>query len=149
LLIAGEVKDKVKLSDSEKKDDKKKTDEDTDPPAKGVPEYWLTIFKNVDMLQEMVQEHDEPVLAKLADVKVTFSDGSTQPMGFKLHFYFDSNEYFTNSELTKEYEMKCVPTEADPFSFDGPEIYRCKGCFSWNTFHLVLFGQLAVRKIFV
>ena len=131
--LAGEVKDKIKLSDGEKKDEEKKTDEDTDPPAKGVPEFWLTIFKNVDMLQEMVQEHDEPVLAKLADVKVTFSDGSTQPIGFKLHFYFEPNEYFTNNELTKEYEMKCVPTEADPFSFDGPEIYRCKGCpIAWK-----------------
>ena len=29
------------------------------------------------MLQEMVQEHDEPVLAALTDVKVTFSDGSS------------------------------------------------------------------------
>ena len=44
----------------------------------GIPEFWLTIFKNVDMLQEMVQEHDEPVLAALTDVKVTFSDGSNQ-----------------------------------------------------------------------
>ena len=43
----------------------------------GIPEFWLTIFKNVDMLQEMVQEHDEPVLAALTDVKVTFSDGSS------------------------------------------------------------------------
>ena len=24
--------------------------------------------------------------------------------------------------------MKCAPPEGDPFSFDGPEIYRCKGC---------------------
>ena len=44
----------------------------------GIPEFWLTIFKNVDMLQEMVQEHDEPVLAALTDVKVTFSDGSSE-----------------------------------------------------------------------
>ena len=42
----------------------------------GIPEFWLTIFKNVDMLQEMVQEHDEPALTTLQDVKVTFSDGS-------------------------------------------------------------------------
>ena len=81
------------------------------------------------MLQEMVQEHDEPVLAALTDVKVTFSDGSSEanPMGFKLHFYFEPNDYFNNRELTKEYEMKCAPPEGDPFSFDGPEIYRCKG----------------------
>merc|ERR1719266_2829805 len=24
--------------------------------------------------------------------------------------------------------MKYIPLEGDPFSFDGPEIYRCKGC---------------------
>merc|ERR1719361_2598841 len=24
--------------------------------------------------------------------------------------------------------MKCVPPEDAPFSFDGPEIYSCKGC---------------------
>jgi len=129
--LADEIKDKVKL-DGEKKDEEKKDDE---PPPKGIPEFWLTIFKNVDMLQEMVQEHDEPVLAALTDVKVTFSDGSNQssPMGFKLHFYFEPNEYFTNSELTKEYEMKCAPPEGDPFSFDGPEIYRCKGCaINWK-----------------
>merc|ERR1712018_793626 len=130
--LAEEIKDKVKL-DGEKKDEEKKDDSET--PAKGIPEFWLTIFKNVDMLQEMVQEHDEPVLAALTDVKVTFSDGSSEasPMGFKLHFYFEPNEYFTNGELTKKYEMKCEPSEDDPFSFDGPEIYRCKGCpINWK-----------------
>lgn len=130
--LADEIKEKVKL-DGEKKDEEKK--EESEEPAKGIPEFWLTIFKNVDMLQEMVQENDEPVLLALTDVKVTFSDGSNQssPMGFKLHFYFEPNEYFTNSELTKEYEMKCAPPEGDPFSFDGPEIYRCKGCpIAWK-----------------
>ena len=42
---------------------------------KGVPEFWLTIFKNIEMIQDMIQEHDEPALAALNDVKVTFSDG--------------------------------------------------------------------------
>ena len=45
-----------------------------------------------------------------------------------MHFLFAPNDYFTDSELTKEYEMKCAPNEQDPFSFDGPEIFRCKGC---------------------
>ena len=47
--------------------------------------------------------------------------------GFTLHFYFAPNDYFTNSVLTKEYEMKCEPSEDDPFSFEGPEIFKCKG----------------------
>lgn len=36
----------------------------------GIPEFWLTIFKNVGILAEMVQEHDEPILKHLIDVKV-------------------------------------------------------------------------------
>merc|ERR1719315_445802 len=49
-------------------------------------------------------------------------------MGFTLHFHFAPNQYFTNSVLTKHYEMKCEPPEDDPFSFEGPEIFKCTGC---------------------
>merc|ERR1712020_610695 len=52
--LAGDMKDKAKLEDEKAK--KEKDEKET----KGVPEFWLTIFKNVDMLQEMVQEADEP-----------------------------------------------------------------------------------------
>lgn len=41
-------------------------------PTKGVPEFWLTIFKNVSLLAEMVQPHDEPILKHLTDIKVYF-----------------------------------------------------------------------------
>merc|ERR1719384_2480231 len=54
-------------------------------------------------------------------------------MGFTLHFFFAPNDYFSNTVLTKEYEMKCEPSEDDPFSFEGPEIFKCKGCtFNWK-----------------
>merc|ERR1719251_450979 len=122
--LAGDMKDKAKLEDEKTKKEAEEKD------VKGVPEFWLTIFKNVDMLQEMVQESDEPVLHKLTDITVTFSE---QPMGFTLHFYFAPNDYFSNSVLTKEYEMKCEPSEDDPFSFEGPEIFKCKGCtINWK-----------------
>merc|ERR1712018_1023866 len=83
--LSDEMKDKAKLEDEK--------------DIKGVPEFWLTIFKNVDMLQEMVQEYDEPVLQKFTDITVTFSEA---PMGFTLHFYFAPNDYFSNTVLTKE-----------------------------------------------
>jgi nucleosome assembly protein 1-like 1 len=86
----------------------------------------LTIFKNVEMLAEMVQELDEPVLEKLEDVTVKIHE--KPQMGFTINFHFLDNEYFTNHVLTKEYEMKCEPLEDDPFSFEGPEIIKCKGC---------------------
>jgi len=123
--LAKDMKDKAKLED-----EKTKNTADQEKDAKGVPDFWLTIFKNVDMLQEMVQEADEPVLSKLTDITVTFSE---TPMGFTLHFYFAPNDYFSNSVLTKEYEMKCEPSEDDPFSFEGPEIFKCKGCtINWK-----------------
>lgn len=47
LLEQDEMKEKAKLEE-EKKDEEKE-----DP--KGIPEFWLTVFKNVDLLSEMLQ----------------------------------------------------------------------------------------------
>lgn len=115
--LTNELKTKVKIEDA-KPDEKAEN-------IKGVPEFWLTIFKNVGMLSDMVEAHDEPILKHLTDIKVKLSQS---PMGFSLEFHFSPNEYFTNSILTKEYSMKCLPDETDPFSFEGPEIYETKGC---------------------
>ncbi|XP_042593931.1 nucleosome assembly protein 1-like 1 isoform X2 [Cyprinus carpio] len=87
----------------------------------------LTVFKNVDLLSEMLQEHDEPILKHLQDIKVKFSDAG-QPMSFTLEFHFEPNDFFTNTVLTKTYKMRSEPDESDPFSFDGPEIMGCTGC---------------------
>uniref|UniRef100_A0A0A9W8I8 Nucleosome assembly protein 1-like 4 n=1 Tax=Lygus hesperus TaxID=30085 RepID=A0A0A9W8I8_LYGHE len=91
----------------------------------GIPDFWPTIFKNVAMLSDTVYPHDEPILKHLQDVRCSLNE---QPMGFKLEFHFSPNEYFSNTVLTKEYFMKCAPDSDDPFSFEGPEIFRSKGC---------------------
>ena len=44
--------------------------------VKGIPEFWLTIFKNVGVLAEMVEEHDEPILKHLYDIKVIFLESN-------------------------------------------------------------------------
>uniref|UniRef100_A0A8C1GPI7 Nucleosome assembly protein 1-like 4 n=1 Tax=Cyprinus carpio TaxID=7962 RepID=A0A8C1GPI7_CYPCA len=99
---------------------------------RGVPEFWLTIFKRVDMLAEMLQEHDEPILKHLQDITVKFSEPG-QPMSFTLEFYFEPNSYFSNTVLTKVYKMKSEPDAEDPFSFEGPEIIDCEGCkIDWH-----------------
>ncbi|XP_007244928.2 nucleosome assembly protein 1-like 4b isoform X1 [Astyanax mexicanus] len=99
---------------------------------KGIPEFWLTIFRSVDMLSDMLQEHDEPILKHLQDIKVLFS-GPGEPMSFKLEFHFEPNNYFKNTVLTKVYKMKSEPDSEDPFSFEGPEIIDCEGCeIDWH-----------------
>ncbi|XP_006811179.1 nucleosome assembly protein 1-like 1 isoform X2 [Saccoglossus kowalevskii] len=120
-LLADEMKKKASLEEKEKVDEK----EEENP--NGIPEFWLTIFKNVDMLSEMVQEHDEPILKCLENIHVKFSEPG-QPMGFTLEFHFAANDYFTNKVLTKYYSMRSEPDESDPFSFEGPEIVSCTGC---------------------
>lgn len=124
--IANDLKSKVKIEVKDEADVKKDENGTKDEDVKGIPDFWLTIFKNVAMLSEMVQEHDEPILKHLYDIKVIFLE--KDPMGFVIEFHFSPNEYFSNSVLTKEYHMKCVPEKDDPFSFEGPEIYKCKGC---------------------
>lgn len=118
--MAGDMKNKVVIAEKEAA-----TVEELNP--KGIPEFWFTIFRNVDMLSELVQEYDEPILKHLQDIKVKFSDPG-QPMSFVLEFHFEPNDYFTNPVLTKTYKMKSEPDKADPFSFEGPEIVDCDGC---------------------
>lgn len=119
--LAKELKEKTDLNNKEKEEDK---------DIKGIPDFWLTIFKNCSILADMVQPHDEPILKHLLDIK---SIVEVDPMVFTLEFYFSPNEYFTDKVLRKQYIMKCTPEEDDPFSFEGPEIYKCTGCpINWN-----------------
>lgn len=137
-------KDVSKLSDDLEEKAKIKTEDGVETeelPAddsKGIPEFWLTAMKNVEIIQEMIQEHDEPILKHLTDIRVIFTGpesapDSTQypqptPMGFVLEFHFSPNPHFTNMILTKSYSMKCEPDEGDPFAFEGPEIISAEGC---------------------
>merc|ERR1712189_106385 len=116
--------------DEEKGEDKKEEEED----YKGIKEFWMTAMKNVETIAEMIEPHDEPILTHLTDIRLLFSskqgeeESSEDDIGFALEFHFSTNDYFTNSVLTKSYKMKCVPDEDDPFSFEGSEIVGCTGC---------------------
>uniref|UniRef100_A0A3B5MV45 Uncharacterized protein n=1 Tax=Xiphophorus couchianus TaxID=32473 RepID=A0A3B5MV45_9TELE len=113
-------------------EDAKKEEATPEENPKGIPDFWLTIFKSVDMLSDMVQEHDEPILKHLRDIQVKFSEPG-QPMSFTLEFHFEPNGYFNNAVLTKVYKMKSEPEALDPFSFEGPEIIDCEGCqIDWH-----------------
>ena len=81
----------------------------------------------MDTLSEMLQEHDEPIVRHLEDIKVKYSDPG-KPMSFELEFLFSENEFFANKSLSKVYMMRAEPDEADPLSFEGPEIIKCTGC---------------------
>lgn len=65
--LTDDLQKKAKVTDGEVEEQSK--------DIKGIPDFWLTIFRNVGMLAEMIQEHDEPILKHLYDIKVTFLEG--------------------------------------------------------------------------
>jgi hypothetical protein len=101
-------------------------------PIKGMPEFWLTALKNVGEVSELIQEHDEPILSALTDIRCVLS-AAGEPMGFSLEFTFSPNDFFTNTVLTKKYNMKLEPTEND-ILYEGPEVISCEGCtIEWKA----------------
>jgi nucleosome assembly protein 1-like 1 len=123
--LSEDVKAKVKIEDVAETDKDKETEgSKPDENTKGVPDFWLTVFKNVDMLAEMIQPHDEPILKHLQDVKLKLNEGS----GFTLQFVFEPNEYFTNPILTKDYTIRFSVEDDNPLVYEGPDIIKCTGC---------------------
>ena len=106
---------------------------DKQAPVSGIPDFWLTVFQNANesLLCGTVEPIDEPILKSLEDVTLTLPKDNTS---FTLTFTFGENAYFTNRELTKEYMMKNTFDPEDPLDFDGPEMFKSKGCkIDWKA----------------
>lgn len=94
---------------------------------KGIPNYWLTVLRNVEKLGTKIQKYDEPILKYLSDVCLKFSKPG-QPISYTFEFHFLPNPYFRNEVLTKSYMITSKPDHNDPFFSCGWEIEDCKGC---------------------
>jgi len=100
---------------------------------KGIPNFWLTVFQNANetLLNGMFEKIDEPIFKYLEDVTISLPEKNT---GYIINFHFSANEFFTNTVLTKEYEMKSDIDPEDPLDFDGPEVSQSKGCkIDWKA----------------
>jgi hypothetical protein len=139
--LAADLKSKMNLENDTASAAAAAAAENAATPATGIPEFWLTAMKNTDIIGETVQEHDEPILKYLKDVRVRLHD--TKPYGYTLEFYFTDNEFFSNKVLTKTYELTTEKDARDPLGYDGPSLYRSVGCtIDWVkgkdvTVHLV------------
>jgi len=99
----------------------------------GIPDFWLTVFQNANesLLSGLFEPIDEAVFKYLEDVTLSLPP---ENKSFTLVFHFAQNPYFENTELTKEYEMKHTYDPEDPLDFDGPEMFRSKGCkINWKA----------------
>lgn len=101
-----------------------------DENVAGIPDFWLTVFKSTEIISDMIQPHDAPILKHLQDVKVVHDD---KEMAYTLVFEFTPNEYFKDATLTKKYFLRTEVDKEEPYNFEGPEIFKCTGCdINWN-----------------
>ncbi|VUZ45098.1 unnamed protein product [Hymenolepis diminuta] len=68
-----------------------------------VPIFWQTVFINHRHMRKLVTEDDQKVLTFLRAVEVQEFEDITS--GYKINFFFDENEWFTNDCLTREYHV--------------------------------------------
>jgi len=116
-----------KGEDEEEEGEKPKASEQ---PLKGIPDFWLTVLQNNDYVAQMIEEHDLPILQHVTDITVEYF---TEPQtGYRLHFLFSPNEYFTNNELIKTYVLS-YEADDNPLLFEGPSYEKAEGTvINWN-----------------
>jgi len=71
-----------------------------------IPRFWLTALINHPSISAIVTEEDEHILQHMTKMEVQeFEDIKS---GYKITFEFESNPFFENSSLTKEFHL-CEP----------------------------------------
>jgi len=111
--------------------DEQAVNNNVDNSIKGIPDFWLTVFKNVDKIASTISEADEKILKHLVDVRLNMIEN---PMGFELEFEFEPNQYFSNTVLKKSYKLANEIDKEAPFSYEGPEVVDCQGTeINWKS----------------
>ena len=127
-------------SDDEEEDKKDKSEEEIADGVKkmsvngytdttvGIPKFWFHVLRNAneECLMGMIAPYDEHILESLTNITVSLNE--PENTGFILTFHFADNEYFSNNILTKEYFLRAGHDKDCPLEYDGPEIFKSKGC---------------------
>lgn len=94
----------------------------------GIPKFWLQAMKNCTHSNDFIQDCDDEVLGYLRDIKIHMSN--EPELSFTLEFEFDSNPFFENTKLTKQYFLDCDTDE----EFCGFSIIKAIGCtINWKN----------------
>lgn len=86
-------------------------DESNANVVQGIPQFWVASMMHMDVISELVSEDDVDCLEHLMDVSCNLASNG---QGFTLSFQFAPNEYFSNSVLTKAYEVPNLLTSDEP-----------------------------------
>ncbi|XP_018027263.1 protein SET isoform X2 [Hyalella azteca] len=70
---------------------------------KKIPNFWVTSFVNHPLISNILDEEEEECLHHLTKLDVEEFDDIKS--GYRINFYFDTNPYFSNDVLTKEFHL--------------------------------------------
>lgn len=93
--------------------------------AGAIPEFWLTTLRNHPGITELITDRDADALKALTDIQISYLPAG-EAAGYKLHFYFKPNDYFTDEVLTKTYLYQAEVGYTGDFIYDkavGSEIH--------------------------
>lgn len=109
----------------------KKLKTDESDAKKSLAGFWPKVLQSANLTRAIIQEHDEPILACLRDIKCKLNN--EKPYGFTLEFHFNDNEFFKNQVLTKSYEMAVEKDPENPLLYNNNSLYKALGCkIEWN-----------------
>lgn len=98
------------------------------PACKG---FWLQAMQNDDNFAHILEEHDEPVLEYLHDIRKTDLGSATSQKGMKLEFVFKENPFFSNESLWVEFHTNYQPDTYKPYN--EPDCVEIKSSeISWK-----------------
>ncbi|CAI5795933.1 testis-specific Y-encoded 2 isoform X1 [Podarcis lilfordi] len=69
---------------------------------RNIPGFWVTAFLNHPQLSAMINDRDEDTLSYMTNLQV--EDFTHAKSGCKIKFYFNSNPYFQNEVIVKEFQ---------------------------------------------
>ena len=84
---------------------------DEEVAVAGIPHFWVTALSNHDTVGEIITEDDVDCLEHLQDVTCVDDD---KGQGFCISFHFQSNPYFSNTVLTKTYQVPNLLLSDEP-----------------------------------
>jgi nucleosome assembly protein 1-like 1 len=135
-IVQGEFDEQIATAHADKEPTEEVAEEGE--RVKGIPQFWLCAMMHNETVAELITEDDVDCLEKLCDITcIDQEDGK----GFSLYFHFAPNDYFTNSVLTKTYD---VPNLLLP---DEPMLKNVKGTkIEWKTGRSLTFRMIKKKQ---
>jgi len=133
---------KVIINGEGDKEENQPTDdepENENEESTGIPEFWNVAMSNIETIDDLVTERDAECLNFLEDI--TCQD-LPSGLGFTLNFHFKPNPYFSNSLLTKRYDVPNLMLVDDE-----PILKNVTGCeIDWKDPDMCLMHRVVSKK---